>query len=994
MKPLKQLKKLLLMLLLITVGAQSAWADSQYVYAGTRTEGNLTFAIYHHYGVVNAIYTIQHTDIAVLTGITGTAEEVTIPAYLEESGLMFGLPVQYANGTITNSYVKTLTFAGSISFFGHLEGYEQQQAPDVEIEGHLSCSNLNTIIFKGNDDGSGLFKYETETTTAAPLQCSNLTDIYFQASSAPPFESKFVLDYSGGTFNSYTIPVTWEQICTAPGSNVTAHVAAWTQEECDQRHQSSNVYKQLKNVVHYKEGENLVTVTASVTGGALFQAEDFGELSGDMIKSKDIDKSNSLTFYVYSSSNDIVVEHVYVNDTDVKDQMTTTTDGKKKYTLEGEVMQDDVVIRVVGAEKVNVMVTVSQGVGARANGLGDIYNGTTKTIKVNKGSRFIIFPYAANNNYEVGHVYVNGKAVTLETLQDNTLRYIFEELNQEVYINVVGEAKNLYANVSANADGSVAWDSYTITNNSTIATLPKTGGTEFTLTPNSGYELDKCWLRGFDVTTQYPGSLVSNADGTYTFTLPALDVDETTLAVTFKKASESLWTIHLLDGIEGVKMAFTSINSAHGENDITNAYGNHYIPKTSTDTYQLKVPVDENGRPVRVVRNGEDITYEYDDYDSSNGYLCYNMNVQQDANWEISYDISHRQTIYRKGGTGVVELGYGYLSEEYTPAINNGMTTVDFPAYNANKSNYAEFSIEYVAGEKVKIYRNGDDVTSAFGEPQTFGGSKYYYYISDYSTGPNTQNAYGFILRDPATWEITIEESHKMLNSYANKDVSITFMNMVDGEAQSSVSRDNALRAWVNEGETYVVKFTPKPGEELTRFDINWKQIDIENESRLVKNDDGSYSFTITYDEINAKPFDIMAVFSGGTTTGRNIFVKTNSKEYTDVFIGDNVSACFMGTRMFEVPEGTTIQLRPYVQRDMVKKVKLNGDDVTNNETYLRQKEETMGDRKYWEYDFSSVVGDAFIDIIYVNPQYDTNEDGNVNVTDVTKLVNKILGRE
>ena len=69
----------------------------------------------------------------------------------------------------------------------------------------------------------------------------------------------------------------------------------------------------------------------------------------------------------------------------------------------------------------------------------------------------------------------------------------------------------------------------------------------------------------------------------------------------------------------------------------------------------------------------------------------------------------------------------------------------------------------------------------------------------------------------------------------------------------------------------------------------------------------------------------------------------------------------------------------------------LNGVDITNNETYLRQKEESMGTGKYWLYDFTSIEGDAFIDIIYVKPQFDTNEDGNVNVTDVTTLVNKIL---
>ncbi|MBQ5456183.1 MAG: hypothetical protein IIT63_10205, partial [Prevotella sp.] len=78
--------------------------------------------------------------------------------------------------------------------------------------------------------------------------------------------------------------------------------------------------------------------------------------------------------------------------------------------------------------------------------------------------------------------------------------------------------------------------------------------------------------------------------------------------------------------------------------------------------------------------------------------------------------------------------------------------------------------------------------------------------------------------------------------------------------------RDNSMHQWVNKGETYIIKFTPKNGEELIRFDIGWNSIDIQQESRLVKNDDGSYSFTLTYDDIPTTQghFDIFAVFESG----------------------------------------------------------------------------------------------------------------------------------
>ena len=398
--------------------------------------------------------------------------------------------------------------------------------------------------------------------------------------------------------------------------------------------------------------------------------------------------------------------------------------------------------------------------------------------------------------------------------------------------------------------------------------------------------------------------------------------------------------------------------------------------------------------PIKVFRNGEDMTFQMTYGDPT--YAIYEVpaDALTNATWEVSYDTSHRQTIYRKGGTGEVEMAYGYLSNDINVPLAQGFTTVDLPAYNYNAGNtYAEFSIEYVAGEKVKIYRNNEDVTNAFGEPQTLQG-KQYYYITDANTGPNTQNAYGFILRDPATWEIVIEESHKMLNAYANNDVIVEYIKMVDGEQQSVSGQANAMHKWVNEGETYVVRFTPQHGEELTRFDIGWNAIDIENDSRLVRNDDGSYSFTISYDEMNEKNFDIMAVFGGATTTGRTMLVSSAGSKWvkakvthsdgtvTNVGnpIANGVVSCTVGDGdTFEVFASTSTD-NPLVA------VKLNGVDVTNNTDYLKQKDDL-----WWNYNFSSVSSDAVIELVYANSIYDVNRDNNINISDVTKLVNKIL---
>ena len=271
-----------------------------------------------------------------------------------------------------------------------------------------------------------------------------------------------------------------------------------------------------------------------------------------------------------------------------------------------------------------------------------------------------------------------------------------------------------------------------------------------------------------------------------------------------------------------------------------------------------------NNTPIRVARNGEEVTFQMDFSDPL--YAVYEVpaNTLTNATWEVSYDTNHRQTILRTGGTGAVEIGYKYIADDaITLSADRGLTTIDLPSFNSQHSNFVEFAIEAVEGEEVTVYRNGSDVTAVFGEPQLLEG-KNWYYFSSYSY--DTQSELGFQLREPATWEIKIEESHKMLNAYANNNVNVSIAKVVDGEEPSFVARDNSMHQWVNKGETYIIKFTPKNGEELIRFDIGWNSIDIQQESRLVKNDDGSYSFTLTYDDISTTQghFDIFAVFESG----------------------------------------------------------------------------------------------------------------------------------
>ena len=427
---MKQIRTLKTLLLLMALTAGNAYADTYARYASGVEYKNMTFDLYvwyKEYGSASyySLDDSSHPPYATLTGISGTSEEVVVPYSFGYGDHAF--EVKYVTQTVSNNYVKKLTFRNNVSFIHQFLYYT------ISETGNLACPALEELVF------------ECGVQLRDALQCPSLKDIYFKGSKP--------------SFNGV-----WSKYFSVPTGQVTAHVAELTAEECDSLHENVIPWVDFKEVVPYSEIQETVDVT----------------------------------------------------------------------------------------------VTVSNGGRVRANNLGEVSNNSTKTIQLNKHSTFTFFSFA-NLNYEVGHVYVNGRDVygtdELEWIESSSSwRYRLEDVTQEAYINVVGEATNLYANVSSTADGTVAWDSFAITNGSSIATLPKAGGTEFTLTPKPGYELDKCWLRGFDVTTQYPGCLVSNADGTYTFTLPALDVDETTLAVTFKKASSPNLKITMVNG-SGGKMA-------------------------------------------------------------------------------------------------------------------------------------------------------------------------------------------------------------------------------------------------------------------------------------------------------------------------------------------------------------------------------------------------------------------------------------------------------
>ena len=310
------IRKLFLLLCLITAGVQSSWA--YYVNRGTFDFQNFTFILYED----NA--GIRH--IAALKAINGTAENVVLPSYVENGGKKYyvtcGSGDQSNSFRISNDYVKTLTFQEDFTFYTSLD----LSSSFVYLRCYLSCPQLTTIVFEGavsymNIDIGG---------TSPHLLCANLTDIYFNGT--PP-----------------TLENSWSNYCIAPAGNITVHVAGWTAAQCQDKHDNALVWCDFAAVVPYSETET-VNVNASVSDGGALQISGQSALTNGS-QTYEVEKGSDLAFYAYPSSANCQVAHVYVNGTDVIGQMTPQSDGKLKYTITN--LQDNVTISVVGASYTN-----------------------------------------------------------------------------------------------------------------------------------------------------------------------------------------------------------------------------------------------------------------------------------------------------------------------------------------------------------------------------------------------------------------------------------------------------------------------------------------------------------------------------------------------------------------------------------------------------------------------------------------------------------------
>ena len=523
---------------------------------------------------------------------------------------------------------------------------------------------------------------------------------------------------------------------------------------------------------------------------------------------------------------------------------------------------------------------------------------------------------------------------------------------------------------------------------------------------------------GMDISSQF----LLNGQSTTQYWAP-LEAKSASYTLLIEEAPDAnpTWTVVQHDNIKGTQIV---VNSAQGNETITCDYTKHEltIDDSNVTKVQLLVAAScvEGCIPVRVLKNGKDVSYQYSDYDGE--VLTYEVPVAMlyNTTWDISYNTDLQQTFIIKGGGREPALTVEYEYLHGTPTLNfssyGGPQSFYLPPFDEENNEEIKMKVFVNANEKATIFRNGNEVTGAF-DPKTDTDGKYYELnVSDaLFANNNTLSTLGFDIREAATWEITIEAACTDVHAYAAGGTVSMKKILADNSVEALGGGGSDCLRTLNDGEGVQIGFTPSvSGKELTKLIVSNSNVDLTNDSRLVKEADGNYTFTLTSEEIIAlagkkKEINAFAEFEGA--------VEKTGVDY--MFIGDfaYIHAAVDGNGDVTY-EGSDIEEENVVGY-YIGKVVENGSGIGQQgcvefklpnatDTFRAYRDGVDMTHLFGKNDYDGMIlfyADGLDDWMHEPSQwviineselvkYDVNRDHEINISDVTKLVNKIIGKE
>ena len=284
--------------------------------------------------------------------------------------------------------------------------------------------------------------------------------------------------------------------------------------------------------------------------------------------------------------------------------------------------------------------------------------------------------------------------------------------------------------------------------------------------------------------------------------------------------------------------------------------------------------------------------------------------------------------------------------------------------------------------------------------------------MSDAEYNGNTLSALGFDIREAATWEITIEAACTDVRVYAAGGTISMKKILADNSMEVLGGGESESGRTLNDGEGVQICFTPNvPGKELTKLKISNTELDLTNDSRVAKEADGSYSFTLTSEELIAlagkqKEINVFAEFEGAVVKTGVDYMFIGDFAYIHAAVDGNGDLTYEGSDIEEenvvgyyigkvVENGSGIGQQGCVEFKLPNatdtfRAYRNGVDMTHlfgkNDLdsmiyfYADGLDDWMHEPSQW-----IIINESEL------VKYDVNRDNNINISDVTKLVNKIL---
>ena len=466
------------------------------------------------------------------------------------------------------------------------------------------------------------------------------------------------------------------------------------------------------------------------------------------------------------------------------------------------------------------------------------------------------------------------------------------------------------------------------------------------------------------------------------------------------------------------------------------------IDDTQVSKVTLKVYAENanESKPVRVLVNGQDVSYQFStkQNDGDGFRLCYEVPVSELTNcsWDISYNTDRPQTFVVKGGTCnlLMEFYYENLENELVLDIspNDGPATVYLPPFNSEWNRYVTMTVNADEYEGLTIKRNGIDVTYYFTKTVQSNGKKYYELdIAEGDLeGNSTVGLLSFDIREAAVWEIvykSIDEQEtkfsiinhdqlalRAVRSYVtggapaiqpiSQDHYEFSFNDADRENTSSyylkvpikdanyqyypvrVLRngvdvtfdDNFLDEFADDYLIYKVNMRVNETWDISR-DTSHRQTFIRKGGTTTWNVEVEFDFPVDGDEKYFYPDQIGTPLYVDFPTYNSIYA-SYAYIFIDVEDGSTFSVLRNGvdvTDKFSLVTGSAGASAGFERYCLDE-----SDYDANNDGMTPGLGFTFRDPAVWQI----TIGDT--------DRYDVNRDGKISIADVTKLVNQILGKE